>query len=75
MSFKDPIQITFRSRIDRGRFYQLGYDKEVSLPWYSKYITDLNQLSREEMESMVINYTRIQRDLGGIIMQLQSIKP
>lgn len=74
MNEREPIQVTFRSAIKDGKFWTLDMEKEVHQPWYAKFIGGVGDLSSEELEYIVTSYARMHRDLGGIIMQLQSLK-
>lgn len=72
--FDPHLNISFRSKVVKGKFYTLDEDKEVSAPYYAKFIKSADDLTRLELNYVLLRYSGINKQLGDIARYIDTIK-
>lgn len=74
MTFDPPLNVSFKSKIEGGKFYTLDGEKEVSAPWYAKFINSIEDLTPVELHYILIRYSNINKQLGEISTFIDRIR-
>lgn len=66
MTYDPPLPVSFRSLIQDGKFWTLDGAKEVTAPYYSKFITKPDDLTPVEINYILIKYSRYNKQLAEL---------
>lgn len=74
MTYDPPINVSFRSLVQGGKFYTLDGLKEVQAPYYAKFIKSASDLSPVEINYIIIRYSRYNKQLGELAKYIENMK-
>ncbi len=74
MQFDPPLNVSFRSKVVDGKFFTLDGEKEVTAPYYTKFIENINQLTPIELHYILIRYSDINRKIGELSRFINTMK-
>ena len=74
MTYDIPLQVSFRSKIIGSKFYTLDGKKEVTAPYYSKYIHSADDLTEMELNYILIKYSNYNKHLGQLRTFIDKMK-
>ena len=74
MTFEKPLEVSFRSKIVDGKFFTLDEEKEVTAPYYSKYIKTYEDLTPVELNYILIKYSTYNKHLGQLSTFIDQIR-
>lgn len=74
MTYDPPLSLSFRSKIVKGKFFTLDGEKEVTAPYYSKFITSTDDLTAIEVNYVLIKYSRYNKHLGELATFVDKMK-
>lgn len=72
--FEPPLNVSFRSKVVDGKFFTLDGDKEISSPWYAKFITSYEDLTDLEINYVLLRYSNINHQLGELRKIIDTMK-
>jgi len=72
--FDPPLNVSFRSKIVDGKFFTLDGDKEITAPWYARYIKSHDDLTRLELNYVLMRYSNLNKQLGDMSILLSKMK-
>ena len=74
MTYDPALPVSFRSLVKDGKFYTLDGEKEVSSPYYAKWITSINDLKPVEIHYILIRYSQVNKQLQDLGSMVEKIK-
>ena len=74
MTYDPPLPVSFRSLVKDGKFYTLDGEKEITAPYYSKFITSVNDLTPIEINYILIKYSRYNKQLQELGTFVEKMK-
>lgn len=74
MTYNPPLSLSFRSLIKDGKFYTLDGEKEISAPYYSKFIKTIDDLTPVEINYIIIKYSRYNLNLNKLATFVDKMK-
>lgn len=74
MTYDPPLPVSFRSLVKDGKFWTLDGEKEITAPYYSKFIKSVNDLTPIEINYILIRYSRYNKQLGELGMFIEKMK-
>jgi len=74
MTYDPPLSLSFRSLIKEGKFFTLDGGKEVTAPYYSKFIRSTDDLTSIEVNYVLIKYSRYNKNLMELATYIDKMK-
>ena len=74
MTYDPPLPVSFRSLVKDGKFWTLDGEKEVTAPYYSKFVTSINDLRPIEVNYILIKYSGYNKQLQQLGMFVQKMQ-
>ena len=74
MTYDPPLPVSFRSLVKDGKFYTLDGEKEITAPYYSRFITSVNDLTPIEINYILIKYSRYNKQLQELGTFVEKMK-
>ena len=74
MTFDPPLNVSFKSLIKDGKFWTLDESKEITAPWYTKFITNINDLTPVELHYILIRYSNLNKGMEDIFRHIAKLK-
>lgn len=66
MTFEPKLNVSFKSLIKGGKFYTLDESRELTAPYYAKFISSINDLTPVEINYILIRYSNYNKMFGDI---------
>lgn len=74
MIYDPQLPVSFRSLIRDGKFWTLDGEKEVTAPYYAKWITKIDDLKPVEIHYILIRYSQVNKQLQELGSMVEKIK-
>jgi hypothetical protein len=74
VTYDPPLSLSFRSLIKDGKFYTLDGEKEITAPYYSKFIRSIDDLTPIEINYILIKYSRYNKNLQELASFVDKMK-
>jgi len=74
MTYDPPLPVSFRSLVKDGKFWTLDGEKEITAPYYSKFITSIDMLTPIEIHYILIKYSRYNKQLQELGTFVEKMK-
>ena len=74
MTFEKPLEVSFRSKVVGSKFFTLDGDKEVTAPYYSRFIKSYEDLTPIELNYILIKYSAYNKHLGQLSKFINQMK-
>jgi hypothetical protein len=66
MQFDPPLNVSFKSLVKDGKFYTLDASKEIKSPWYTRFISSIDDLTLIEINYILIRYSNLNKVFGEL---------
>ena len=66
MTFDPALNVSFKSLVKDGKFYTLDESKELTAPWYTRFITSIDDLTPIEINYILIRYSNLNKAFGEL---------
>jgi len=74
MVFDPPLNITIKSLIKEGKFYTLDGEKQITAPWYTRFINSIDDLTPVEINYILIRYSNLNQVFGELSRLIATAK-
>ena len=74
MKFDTPLNVSFRSKVVGSKFFTLDEEKEVTAPYYSRFIKSYEDLTPIELNYILIKYSSYNKHLGQLSKFINQMK-
>ena len=74
MMFDPPLNVSFRSKVVDGKFFTLDGDKEISSPYYARWIKSAEDLTRLELNYVLLRYSNYNKQMGSMKILIDKMR-
>ena len=74
MQFDPPLNVSFKSLVKDGKFWTLDESYEITAPWYTRFITSIDDLTPVEINYILIRYSNLNKVFGELSRIIETAK-